>query len=71
MEKDLEPVSALLGKTGPSLTPAFREAAYKDTVFRYLSFPPENLGICWTLVDNYFILTFSGESMIKTIDKIK
>lgn len=71
LEQDLEPVSTLLGKAGPSLTLSFKEATYKDAVFRYISFPPENLGICWALTGNYFILTFSGESMIKTIDRIK
>ena len=70
MEKDLETFSVFLGKTGPALTSSFKEATYKNTVFRYLSMPPENFGICWTLIDNYFILTFSGESMIETIDKI-
>lgn len=71
MEQDLEPLAALLGKTGLAPTPDFKEAIYRDTVFRYLSFPPEGLGICWAVTDNYFILTFSGESIIKTIDKIK
>lgn len=70
MEADFENFSVFLGKTSPAFVPYFRESAYEDTVFRYLSFPPENFGLCWAITDNYFILTFSGESMIKTIDKI-
>ena len=71
MEQDLNPISVLLGKAGPAPILTFSEATYRDTAFRYLSFPPENSGICWALANNYFILTFSGESIIKTIDKIK
>jgi len=70
MEADFENFSVLLGKTSPALVSSFKESTYKDTAFRYLSFPQENFGICWAMVDNYFIFTFSGESMIKTIDKI-
>ena len=71
MEKDFETFSVFLGKTGPSLISSFREVTYKNAVFRCLSFPPENFGICWAITDKYFILTFSGESMIETIDNIK
>ena len=70
MEKDIETLSVFLGKTEPSLISYFRETKYKDVPFRYLSFPPQNFGICWLVTDKYFILTFSGESIIKTIDKI-
>jgi len=70
MEQDFEILSVFLGKTSPTLVPYFREVSYKNTAFRYLSFPPQNFGICWAITDGYFIFTFSGESIIKTIDKI-
>ena len=70
MEQDFEALSVFLGKTGPSSTPSFKEAVYQNTTFRYLSLSPENFGICWLATDEYFILTFSGGSIVKTIDKI-
>ncbi len=70
MEADFEDLFLVLGKTGPAPISEFKEAGYEDEVFRYLSFPSENFGVCWALVDNYFILTSSGESILRTIDKI-
>jgi len=70
MEADFENLFVVLGKTGLAPVPEFKEADYEDEVFYYLSFPSENFGVCWALVDNYFILTSSGESILRTIDKI-
>ncbi len=70
MEQDIEDLAVFLGKTGPAGTAAFKEATYKGTAFHYLSLQPENFGLCWAMTDNYFIFTFSGESIIKTMDKI-
>ena len=71
MENDLDNLLVSSGKTEPSSVTYFQEATYKNNVFRYLSLQPKNFGVCWSIIDNYFILTTSGESMIKTIDKIK
>jgi len=70
MEADLENLFVILGKTGLASVPEFKEADYEDGVFHYLSFPSENFGVCWALADNYFILTSSGESILRIIDKI-
>ncbi|MBA7626863.1 hypothetical protein ES703_34321 [subsurface metagenome] len=70
MEADFENLFLVLGKTDLAPVPEFKEADYEDEVFRYLSFPSENFGICWALVDNYLIFTSSGESILRTIDKI-
>lgn len=70
MEKDFEILSLFLGKEGSAQVPLFKEADHQSVAFRYISFPPENFGICWALVNDYLVFTFSGESIIKTIDKI-
>ena len=70
LEKDTDNLFLLLGKKGASDS-SFQKSSYKDAVVHYLSFPEKNFGICWAITNNYFILTSSGESIIKTIDKIK
>ena len=70
LEKDTDNLFVILGKKGAK-SPFFQKFAYKNTAIHYLSFSEENFGICWAIIDNYFIFTSSGESIIKTIDKIK
>ena len=70
MEKDFEKLLLTLGKEGPAARSAFSSASYRGRTFRYLSMPPENFGLVWAISGDYFLLTFSGESMIKTIDKL-
>lgn len=71
MEKDTETLFSILGKTSSTTFPSFRTAPYRGKTFRYISFQPANLGICWSTINNYFLWTSSGESMIKLIDKIQ
>lgn len=80
MEKDTENLFALLGKKEPSQKTAFRQAVYKDAVFRYVSFPSINFGIVWSSLSlaepgtqetkQYFFFTSSGESMMRIIDRL-
>ena len=70
MEKDTELLFKTLGKKGPSFVPYFKDAHYQKQTFRYISFPPANFGICWSIVDDKFIFTSSGESMMAVINKI-
>ncbi len=70
MEKDTEILFKTLGKKGSSSFPYFREVRYRNQIFRYISFPPANFGVCWSIVDDKFIFTSSGESMIAVINKI-
>ncbi|MCK4781848.1 hypothetical protein KAS79_02925 [Candidatus Parcubacteria bacterium] len=72
IKKDLEPLLFVLAEN-KDLTPshAFKQASHKEADFRYISFLEEDLGICYSIFDNYFILTFSGDTIIKTIDNIK
>jgi len=79
MEQDTEYLFSLLGKKEPSSTPKFRQAVYKNIAFRYISFPSINFGIVWSIISRvdpqtkttkyYFVLTSSGESMFRVIDR--
>ena len=68
MESDTENLFTVLGKEGPASVSYFKTASYQDRVFRYISFPPDNFGICWAVIDDYFLFTSSGESIIKLIN---
>lgn len=70
MEKDTDGLFGVLGKTAAAPNPSFKTASYKSVSFDYLSFPPDNFGIVWSIVDQYLVFTSSGESAIKTIDKL-
>lgn len=79
MEQDAENLFALLGKREPSGA-KFRQAVYKDVVFRYVSFPSINFGIVWSILSlsdpaagdtkQYFVFTSSGESMMRIVDRV-
>ena len=70
LEQDTKNLYDILGKAGSPSNPNFKKATYNNTTFRYLSFPPEGLGIVWAITKNTFLFTSSGESMFKAIDKI-
>lgn len=70
MEKDTEALFAVLEKQGLAPVSYFRTASYKGTSFRYISFLPANFGICYSMLDNYFLWTTSGESMTKVLNKL-
>jgi hypothetical protein len=71
LEKDTENLFEVLGKTAPAPPPYFKKAIHQKVTFRYLSFLPENLGICWAIMDDLFLFTSSGESIIHAIDRLK
>jgi hypothetical protein len=70
MEKDFEGLLSFLGKRGKAISPNFKDADYKNVSFHYLSFADGNFGICYGLKNDLFLLTFSGESILKTIDRL-
>lgn len=70
MEKDFENLFVLLGKEKPALSPYFKDGKHQGVSFRFQTFTLQDLGICYSLFDNYFIFTSSGESITKTIDKL-
>lgn len=69
MEKDTDYLFTILGKRA-RVTSSFSQSVYKGVVFRYISFPGSNFGLTYTVVNNFFIITSSGESIIQTIDSI-
>lgn len=70
LQEDTNNLFSLLGD-GQTGQYSFQKSSYRDAVIHYLSFPGENFGICWAITDNYFIFTSSGQSIVKTIDRIK
>jgi len=71
MEQDMQSFFELLNKTEPALYSYFRDASYQETDFRFQTFSRQDLGIVYTVFDNYFILTTSWKSMEKALDKLK
>jgi hypothetical protein len=71
MEADFDSFFALMGKKEKAISLAFKESSYKNLSFRYQDFTNENLGLCYLVSKDFFILTGSGETLFKTIDKIK
>ncbi len=80
LEQNTERLFQILEKTEPAINKNFRQAAYRGVAFRYISFPSINFGIVWSIVklqretgtetDSYLLFTSSGESMMKTIDRV-
>jgi len=53
------------------LVPYFKETSFKGITFRYLTISREDLGICYLILDDYFILATSFESLKKTIEEVE
>ena len=71
MEIDFDSFFVLMGKKEKAISLVFKESSYKNLSFRYQDFTKENLGLCYLVSKDFFILTGSGETLFKTIDKIK
>jgi len=71
MEKDLEKLLLALGKTEPSLAPYFKQTSFQGRSFRFLTISKDDFGICYAIIDNYFVLTTSFEGMKNAIEKIE
>ncbi|MDP1538663.1 MAG: hypothetical protein Q8M00_01385 [bacterium] len=70
MEKDTEKLFEVLGREKADTFLSFKEATYKNISVRYISFPSDNFGICWATYGDKFLFTSSGESIIRSIDKL-
>jgi hypothetical protein len=71
LEGDIGGFYVLLGKKSASSEKLFKESTVGENIFRYISYTEPNLGVCWSIKDNYLIFTTSGESIIKIFDKLK
>ncbi|MFC1663521.1 hypothetical protein ACFL0A_00080 [Patescibacteria group bacterium] len=70
MEKDFENVFSLMEKESPALVSYFKEGDYEGIDVRFQTFSKEDLGICYSIFDNFFLFTSSWESLGKTINKL-
>lgn len=59
------------GQKISSLASSFKTAHHQEIAFRYLTISKADLGVCYSLLDNYFIFTTSFESMQKIIEQLK
>ena len=71
MEEDLKGFFELLDQTEPALYSYFRDATYQETAFRFQTFSRQDIGIVYSIFDDYFILTTSWKSMEKALDKLR
>jgi hypothetical protein len=69
-ELKLEKGISISGKELSPLVPYFKAASYQGVTFRYQTFSENDSGICYSIFNDYFVLTSSGESMLKIIDKL-
>jgi len=69
-ESKLEKGISISGQEIPALVSYFKAANYQGVTFRYQTFSKNDSGICYSIFNDYFILTSSGESMLKIIDKL-
>jgi beta-N-acetylhexosaminidase len=53
------------------LVPYFKETSFKEITFRYLTISRQDLGICYLILDDYFILATSFEGMKKVIEEVE
>ncbi len=71
MKADMQPLLSFLGQTGTSSVKTFKKATYQNVSFRYLTISKDDFGLCYAVINNYFVFTTSYESMKIVIDRIK
>ena len=70
MEKDTETLFVSLNKKEPALVSYFRNGSWNNINYRYLTISKDDFGICYSMLDNYFIFTTSWKSLAETIDSL-
>lgn len=70
--KDKQGLIESLKKWEKEVSPAvsFKTAASQGTLFRYLTLDKKDLGICYLVVGDYFVLTNSFQSMSRIIQEL-
>ncbi len=71
IENDTDELLLILGKQDKAGTNIFQIGEHRGVYLRYLSFPGNDFGICWTIYKGRFVLTTSGSSIVKTIDLLE
>lgn len=59
------------GNKVTALSTRFKDYAFENTPFRFLTLSMNDLGICYAMVDNYFILSTSFKSIEESIKAVK
>lgn len=74
MEQDFSTLFQLSGQTAPAIVSYFRNSSdasgYEGPDFRYKTVNKEDVGICYAVSDNYFILGSSWKSMETLLSKL-
>ena len=71
IEQNWSGLWSALGKTGPALVSYFRNGSFQGTTFRYQTFTKQDFGICYTLFNNYLIMTTSYSQMSSILNELK
>jgi hypothetical protein len=72
MEKDISPFLSLLSESKDKYyKPYFREKSYLNYPIRYQTFSKNDYGICYTISNDYLIITTSLESIIKVVSLLE
>jgi len=75
MEEDLKPMFELVGQTKPAVINYFRSArnvlGYEGPDFRYKTIGVNDIGICYTLSDQFYVLTSSWKAMERILNKLE
>ncbi|MDO9181326.1 MAG: hypothetical protein Q7U04_02905, partial [Bacteriovorax sp.] len=74
MEEDFKNLFILSGKEGKALTPYFKNASatkgYQGPDFRYQTLSKDDLGICYSIFNDYFVFTSSWASMEEVLKRL-
>jgi len=68
MEEDFNSLFILMNKKDPTLVPYFKDSSYQGTAIRYQTFSRQDLGICYSLFEDYFVFTSSFRGIKTTLD---
>lgn len=75
LKNDFRSVIALIGLESPLAVTKFSSASkvkgYTGIDFRYLPVSKNDLGVCYTIYNNYFVVSTSFESIKKALEELK
>ena len=71
MEEDFDSLFVLMNKKDPALVSYFKDTSYNGETIRYQTFSRQDLGICYSLFEDYFVFTSSFESIKTALDSLE
>ncbi|MDP3981955.1 MAG: hypothetical protein Q8P70_00125 [bacterium] len=60
----------MFGTQVPTISPRFRDLSHQDTPFACIAISRQDLGVCYSIIDNLLVITTSGQGIEKVIEKI-